>query len=80
VTEPALLLISCGAQEPDSVAITPISEPRPPMIEQAQNTAGWAIRRAWNWAWKRRRMIRMSTKRITMEMHQMTVTAAWSTS
>ena len=48
---PALLLMS-GVHEPDSVAITPTSEPRPPMIEHAQNTAGWAIRRAWNWAWK----------------------------
>ena len=69
------MLMSCGAQEPDRVAITPISEARPPMIEQAQNTAGWAILRAWNCAWKRRRMIRMSTNRITIEMHQITVTA-----
>ena len=50
------------------------------MIEHAQNTAGWAILRAWNWAWKRRRMIRMSTNKITIEMHQITVTAACSTS
>ena len=49
VIEPALLLIS-GVQEPDSVAITPTSDARPPMIEHAQNTAGWAILRAWNWA------------------------------
>ena len=48
VIEPALLLIS-GVHEPDRVAITPTSEARPPMIEQAQNTAGCAILRAWNW-------------------------------
>ena len=79
LNDPALLLIS-GVHEPDSVAMIPTNEARPPMIEHAQNTAGCAIRRAWNWAWNRRKMIRMSTNSTTIEMHQMTVTAAWSTS
>jgi hypothetical protein len=52
-----------------------MNEASSPRIEHAQNTAGWVIRRL-NWAWNRRRMIRMSTNSTTIEMHQMTVTAA----
>src|SRR2546423_9196227 len=50
-----------------------------PMTEHTQNTAGCAIRRSLNSEENLRMMYRMSTKRNTMDTHQMTVIAAWKT-
>ena len=73
------LLKSVGANGLVKTVHMPKKLEMAPTIEHTQKTAGWAMRRSANSTENLRITYRMSTNRNSIEMHQITVIAAWNT-